>query len=84
MKKKKNVMFKNGYHIRKKNTRVQVIEKDKSFQLIFQKYVGENTVTAVTHNIRGIAETIIYLNKETLEDLCYMYVQYQIEKGKKT
>jgi hypothetical protein len=82
MKKKKNTMFRNGYHVRKKNTRIQVIEQNESFQLIFQRYVGENKITARTCNIRGVAETVIFLNKETLDDLCYMYVQYKLEKVK--
>jgi hypothetical protein len=79
----------NGFEFRAKNKRVRVIElPDKGgFTLQFAHYIGENKITAITENVRGIALTKIDISEETILAICqgifHMMTEREMSKTKK-
>lgn len=61
----------NGFEYRAKNKRIRVIEKPEGgFSLNFAHYIGENKITAISENIKGIALAKIDLSEETMLAIC--------------
>jgi hypothetical protein len=76
MKKEKTTIYKNGIEVRRHNTKVSMIESEKEIKLKFIRFIGEDAVTAISENNRGIATTYIKIGEDTFRQMLSGWTEY--------
>jgi hypothetical protein len=78
MKKEKTTIYKNGIEVRRHNTRVSMIESEGEIKFKFEKFIGQEIITSITENERGIATTYIKIGEDTFKQMISGWIEYYL------